>query len=159
MTDDKVYFVTAGDIFVAAINTPVAHEAARIANLLFRDRVPAPTEDEVWTEFHRQFIEGLPPSKGLPDLRPQRPRYNEWVIGDGGAHEEHSGEELRRQHKWAEMLAPMKHPRITCPVCGKEVGVNNGRVMYHKWRIQGRSVPCSGVGRNVPTAEGEQPSP
>lgn len=39
--------------------------------------------------------------------------------------------------------------RARCPVCGKEVGVNNSKIMYHKWFVRGRSVPCSGVGRDA----------
>lgn len=40
---------------------------------------------------------------------------------------------------------------VKCPVCGKEVAVRGGRIVYHKWLLDyGRGyVPCSGVGREA----------
>jgi hypothetical protein len=54
-------------------------EAARLAELFLNDalvkRLPPPVEQEIMRETLRQVLHGLPPSEGVPDVRPCYPLY------------------------------------------------------------------------------------
>lgn len=40
-------------------------------------------QKQVSAEVIRQLVHGLPPSEGLPDVRPNYPRYEQYCYGNG----------------------------------------------------------------------------
>ena len=61
----------------STIDTPEMRQVAEVAEAIFNDpKRSAQADEEAVQEFGRQYFLGLPPSEGMPDIRPNWPRYN-----------------------------------------------------------------------------------